>query len=349
MRMMLLISCLAILQCSVSQPHQTAQNTPGKTAPAVLKESYISASYVPDNLDSIAIYKDGDRQWAILTAKATDTLFVFDANTGELVKKVGQTGEGQGSLRRPNGIWAGPNFLLVVERDNHRVQGFTLPDFKPMGTLGDGDLIKPYGLTCYRDQSGAYQLYVTDDYDLGPNRSAKARVKQYRIDPSHGHLHGEKLGEFGESEGPGLLFKVESIIADPAYNRLFVAVEKGPNPGIKVYDLNGAFTGEELDTKHFHGEPEGIAIYPTGPKTGFIVTTDQQHPYTVFHIYDRQNLRHLTQFRGNVTANTDGIAVTSWSTDAFSEGGLWAIHDDQALAAFDWRTIQSQIQKGFLD
>jgi len=347
MRWMLLIPCLTLWQCTVANHHGGA-NAASKIAADVLVESFVSASFVPDNLDSIAIYKDSQRQWAILTAKATDTLFVFDANSGELVKKVGQTGSGDGDLRRPNGIWAGKDFLLVVERDNHRVQAFSLPEFKPMGTLGDGDLIKPYGLTCFRDEKGTYQLYVTDDYDLGPQHPASARVKHYRLDTGHGHIHAEKVREFGALEGPGHLFKVESILADPVHDRLFIAVEKGPDPGIKLYTLEGDFTGRELDTNDFHGEPEGIAIYPTGDRTGFIVTTDQQHPYTVFHIYDRQNLQRRTHFRGQVTANTDGIAVTSWSTDAFQEGGLWAIHDDQALSAFDWRTIQSQIQKGFL-
>lgn len=306
------------------------------------QEIFISQSFVKDNLDSIALYKDQNQEWAIATAKATDFLFVFDLNTGELVRKVGGSGSQKGQLRRPNGIWANDKILLAVERDNHRVQVFQLPTFKSLGFIGEQTLVKPYGLTCYADQNGVYQLYVTDDFPMKKPYRADQRVKhfQFQLNPK---LEAKTLKTFGDLEGMGKLHKVESILADPEHNRLFIADEKGPTVGIKIYDLAGNYLHETLDTQTFAAEPEGIGLYQTNQQNGFLVATDQQAKFTVFHLYDRKTLQHLGAVRGNKTANTDGIAVTSWPSAAFPKGGLWAIHDDQALSAFDWRTIQSRI------
>lgn len=328
-----------MLACGVHRAPHTANGEPLQK----LGESYVSKSFVPDNLDSIAIFPNNQHPWAIVTAKATDALMVFDMNTGSFIRRVGSTGTNAGELKRPNGVWANDQFVLVVERDNHRVQVFSLPEFKSIGMFGTEDLKKPYGLSCHKDLQGRYQVYVTDDFPLNAGTSSQERVKHYEIRVEGHQLYATKKGSFGAPNGQGLLFKVESILSDPAHNRLFIADEKGPSVGIKIYDLAGKFTGHKLATDHFEAEPEGIAIYPTGPESGYLVATDQQATFTVFHLYDRKTLAHLGQFRGAKTANTDGIAVTHWSTEAFPKGALWAIHDDQALAAFDWRTIQAQI------
>src|SRR3546814_12967844 len=40
-------------------------------------------------------------------------------------------------------------------------------------------------------------------------------------------------------------------------------------------------------------------------------------------------------FMGEVTAHTDGIALHAPATAAFPYGALFAVHDDEAVAAFD--------------
>src|SRR5690606_19372278 len=50
---------------------------------------------------------------------------------------------------------------------------------------------------------------------------------------------------------------------------------------------------------------------------------------------ERDSLAARGSFMGEVTAHTDGIALHAATTAAFPFGALFAVHDDQAVAAFD--------------
>lgn len=327
---------------------ETAQSetTPTEASVAELDEVFITASREPDNVDSIGIWQSAEGEvWSIITAKATDKLLVYNGVTGEAVKEVGQTGTEAGDLKRPNGIQVIDDLCIVVERDNMRVQLFSLPNFEHIGFIGADVLRKPYGLSVYTDAEGVYQMYVTDDYPATPEDTEMPgefyteRVKHFSFKVIEGALADVQLVKtFGEAEGEGRLWVVESIIADPAKNRLYIADEEGPTIGIKVYDMDGKYTGQMLETSSFKGQPEGIAIYEHG-ETSYLVTTDQQPTVSIFHIFDRESLKPIASFKGKTTANTDGISVSG--AHGFTKGGLWAIHDDQALVAFDWVAIEA--------
>jgi 3-phytase len=44
-----------------------------------------------------------------------------------------------------------------------------------------------------------------------------------------------------------------------------------------------------------------------------------------------------------VTRNTDGIGLAQDPLPDFPAGALFAVHDDQAVAAFDWRDIEAAL------
>jgi 3-phytase len=314
-----------------------------------LKESFITSSRVADNTDSAAIFAPSQGEpWAIVTQKSGHLLSVYRADTGEFLRDIGKMGTEAGAFQRPNGVLVIDDLCLVIERDNHRVQVMQLPEFTPLGMIGASVLIKPYGGTVHPVEAG-YHLYVTDDFPIKGgqrNRSAYTqRVKQFRFHvDQEGHVQSELVRAFGDTEGEGRLDTVESILADPVYNRLLIANETGRGAGIKVYSLDGTFTGTVLPTQSFLGEPEGLALYAKGAEDGYIVTTDQQPRISVFSIFDRKTLAFIGRFAGEVTANTDGIAVYSGTTGTWSQGGLWAIHDDQALSGFRWEAIEALLQ-----
>src|SRR3546814_2462843 len=79
-------------------------------------------------------------QWLIATAKRSNRLRVFDGESGEPLRTVGGPGVRPGEFSYPNGISVIDALLLVVERDNHRVQVLRLPDFLPLATFGEHDL-----------------------------------------------------------------------------------------------------------------------------------------------------------------------------------------------------------------
>ena len=111
----------------------------------VIKEVFTTLRNENDNVDSPAIWHGKDGQhWLLATAKEGNVVIVYDAATGELINRFGKLGKGLGDFSRPNGIAVIDDIAVIVERDNHRVQVFSLPDFSPIGFFGDSVLRFPY-------------------------------------------------------------------------------------------------------------------------------------------------------------------------------------------------------------
>ena len=68
------------------------------------------------------------------------------------------------------------DLVFVVERDNHRVQVMELPDFVPLATFGEAELLKPYGLWLRELAPLELEVLVTDSYQTADN-SVPPRVK----------------------------------------------------------------------------------------------------------------------------------------------------------------------------
>ena len=103
----------------------------------LIPETFVSAETAGEELDSLATWPTEDgRTWLIASAKTSHRLLVLDGDSGALLRTFGEPGKGVGQFRRPNGVAVHGDLLFVVERDNHRVQVFTLPDFVPAGVFG---------------------------------------------------------------------------------------------------------------------------------------------------------------------------------------------------------------------
>jgi hypothetical protein len=190
-------------------------------------------------------------------------------------------------------------------------------------------------------------VYVTDAYVLAdesiPADSALgARVKRYRVRDEGGRLDGELRHAFGETSGLGVLRQVESIHADPEMRRLLVADEASVD--VKVYTLEGRFTGRTIGRGLLTTEPEGIALYACADGEGYWIVTDQAQEGNTFHVFERRSVAHVGAFRAAVTANTDGIALTQAPVGIWRGGVLYAIHDDQSVAALPWSRIAAALR-----
>lgn len=317
----------------------------GDSRYVVIPETYESFRSPADNIDSLAVWAPGG--WVLATAKSTDSVLVLRSTDGSEVKRMAGSGTGDGQLRRPNGIAVVDDLLLVVERDNHRVQVIRLPGLEPLGLVGENVLRFPYGIAAFASEPGRYELFVTDSYlqpdgSVPPDDQLGGRVKHFRVELAGGGLRGSLVHSFGATSGPGVLHIVESIAADPSCNRLLIADEAAGHHDIKVYTLDGAFTGSLLGRGVFQAEPEGIALLARGTG-GYWITTDQQKARTVFHLLDRRTLAFVGAFSGRVVANTDGIVVASAAVEGFPEGALFAVHDDASVAAFSWPSIAAAL------
>jgi 3-phytase len=318
---------------------------------AVVEEAFISVSTPEHNVDSPTLWLAPDGStWLYATAKDTDLLLVYDGDSGVLKGTAGAPGEGPNQLKRPNGIYAIDNLLLVVERDNHRVQVFSLPALQSLGSFGEDSLKQPYGLWV-RSHLGGYEVIVSDAYmsaadeDQVPALSELGqRFRRFQISVVEGALQAEETGTLGAIDAAGAIRIAESLWGDYVQNRLLLAEEdQSTGTRIKVYDMAGNYTGEDLGADLFKAQAEGIALYDCADGSGYWVATDQFKDRSLFHVFDRQSLEHRGSFAGATTANTDGIWLHQAPGKVFPDGVLYAVHDDQAVAAFDWRAIAAAI------
>jgi 3-phytase len=349
------IALLAPLLAALTGCGET-EKAPAATAaapPAVarLQEVWQTERDTLDNIDSPAVWHGPDGQhWLLSTAKTTDVLVVNDAATGKELRRVGGSGKAPGRMERPNGVFVIDDLAMVVERDNHRVQVFRLPAFTPVGMFGEELLRKPYGIAAYpATEPNSYIVYVTDNYEMvedsvPPDSLLGERVRQFRVSVQGGSLEAHPMGAFGDTSGPGVLKVVESIAVDVPNNRLLIAEELETASHIKVYTLDGKFTGQILDSGLFPHQAEGIILYTCGDTAGYWLTTDQDMAVNTFHVFDRQTLVHIGSFQGEATLNTDGIALTQRGFADFPSGAFYAVHNDGNVAAFSWDAIADALK-----
>jgi 3-phytase len=317
--------------------------------PVVLEEAFLTERDTVDDVDSPTVWHGPDGQhWILTTAKATDVVLVNDAATGEAIRRIGGTGSDRGQLDRPNGITAIGNTLFVVERDNARLQAFSLPALESLGTFGEAELRRPYGIAAYED-GGTIHLYVTDNYELvedeiPPDGALGERVEHFRVRVGDGALSAEHVATFGDTSGQGVLRKVETIGVDATNDRVVIAEELEPDSHWKLYRLDGTFSGQVFGRGYFPQEAEGLALYACPGGSGYWVATDQGMETNTFHVFDRQTLEHLGAFSGTTTRNTDGVALTQVGFDPFPAGAFYAIHNDGNIAAFSWARIAEELE-----
>jgi len=332
-----------------------AAKAPAEAARSVstIAEAFLSPMTPDDNIDSPAAWKAPDgKTWLIATAKATDKLVVYDGSNGQHLRDVGATGTALGQFDRPNGISVTDDLLWIVERDNHRVQVFSLPDFTPLAVFGADDLRKPYGLWVDRRADG-YSVYVTDSWDNGEDAQGKdilpplaeldKRVRQYHVTRDGAKVQATLAASIGDTSEAGALRVVESIWGDPANDRLLIAEEDESYASeFKVYTLAGRFTGTTFGRDVFKAQAEGVMLRTCG-KDGWWITTEQGKQRSVFHLFDRHTVKPVGAFQGNTVANTDGIWMMQQPSPRFPHGALYAVHDDQGVVAFDWEAIAKQL------
>lgn len=336
---------------------QAVQRTT-QTTPQVVRvpERYVSVPMPTDELDSLATWTGADgKTWLIGSGKASHRLSVFDASTGRLLRQVGEPGVQPGQFRRPNGLAVSGNLLFVAERDNHRVQVLRLPDFTALGVFGADELRAPYGLWVERRPDTSMQVFVTDNFMYGQQHDVLPQWEElarrvHRFEVSMGTdnaLQVRALGSFGDTSERNALRIVESIAGDQHHQRLLIADEAtgdGRESTLRQYGTDGRFSGHSTPAGSFAAQAEGIGLWACSDTTGYWIASDQLRPRTRFHLFDRNNLRRIGSFEGDRVANTDGIALHAAALPGYPAGALFAVDDDQAVAAFDLADVVAALQ-----
>lgn len=343
----LLASAFAASCATTPQPstRSSADRISGHAGASVeVTETFVSAPSPDDELDSLATWVAPDGQVLVLaTAKSRHRLAVYDGATGERLGEAGDQGSAAGQFKRPNGIAVFADLVFVTERDAPRVQVLALPGFEPVGSFGEDILRSPYGIWLHEAAPGELQVYVTDSFMYGkdfsevpPLHELDQRVRRFRVQlADDGGIDAAYLGSFGDTSQAGALRMVESLWGDPAHHRLLVADEDRRHvSALREYTLDGRYTGSSLPAS-FAGEAEGVVLWDCSPDEGYWIAVDQLVPHSLFHVHDRVSLEHRGSFRGQVTTNTDGIALHLAPMPRFPAGVMYAVHDDRSVSAFD--------------
>lgn len=315
----------------------------------VVKEIYQTIRNEDDNVDSPTYWEGTDGEhWIISTCKGTHSLLVDDALTGKNILRIGSKGVEPGKFVRPNGIFAIDSLLFVVERNNHRIQVLTLPDFKTLITFGDSTLIKPYGIFVNKLNDSLYNIYVTDNYETSerktpPDSLLGKRSHIYELLFSNRKVESKLLKMFGDTSGNGVLRIVESVWADPGNNVLLFSEEDTTQSCLKVYNLKGNYSGKTFGNGLFNGQVEGLALYKCDNGKGLWIVTDQSHEKNKFLFFDRITFEYIGSFSGSNTTNTDGIWLAQKPIQNFEQGLFFAVHNDGNVSAFDFHEILSKL------
>ena len=108
---------------------------------------------------------------------------------------------------------------------------------------------------------------------------------------------------------------------------------------LREHSLDGTYRGNSVGLGLFKSQAEGIALWQCDDGSGYWLATDPFKDRSLFHIFDRRTLQHLGAFAGKAIGNTDGVWLHQGATTRFPNGVFYAVHDDMAVGAFDWRDI----------
>jgi len=312
-------------------------------------ENLISDSFDLKNLDSLDIYKD----YLFVTAKNTDELLVFDKRTLILLQSI-QKISGAPQFNKPNGIKIIDNLLFVTnvrQKKNGSLQIFTILEletgiksFIKLKFLTQVNKLRmPYGIDVVKLPNPPMKnFYVYVIFLACNNFENNGEIIEYRLIVNFDSTIKElKLLKRNLPMNPKsyihTLGFIESIKADFDNKKLFIADET--NQIVYTFPLFSIRWDENkilFDGFNKKNDPEGIAI-----SEKYIVLTQQgaTAKETLFHVFDRNSLKHIGHFYGRNTKNTDGIVVDP------ETNYMYTIDDDRRVSKFNLNDIVEKLKK----
>jgi 3-phytase len=321
---------------------------------------------VPNDPDDPAIWihpTDSSRSLILGTDKfeRTGGLYVFGLD--------GRLRQAITPLDRPNnvdveyGVMLGgvaTDIAVVTERRQHRLRVYRIPpdggafsDLAPEGLpvlQGEvGDRAQPMGIALYkRPRDGAVYAIVAPKSG-GPTEY----LWQYRLeDNGRGSLGANLVRRFGhfsqKGAEPGEIGEIEAVVVDDALGYVYYSDERH---AIRKYpaDPDGEDAARELAAfglDGYQGDREGLAIYETGDRTGYLVSSDQVPGATRVRLYRREGApgqpHNHSEVRTVLTASdsTDGLDVTSKAVPGFPRGFLVMMNSSaRNFLIYDWERL----------
>jgi len=307
----------------------------------------------PNDTDDPAIWvnkKNPAKSLIIGTDKEAQNggLYAFDLQ-GKIVNKVFP-------LDRPNNVAVAYDFILngiptdiaiVTERKKNAIRVFNMPNLKPIDNGGiavfeDSNFKDPMGIAIYTNPENEKMYAIVGRKD-GPSN---AYLYQYELMDSNGIVTANLVRKFGEYSGAK---EIEAIMVDSELGYIYYADETA---GIRKYYADPEKGNEELaffGQNDFKRDHEGIALYKTSEKEGYILISDQQANNFVVYKREGSNGKHIHKKIAKIPFSTiecDGADAVNFNFGPPFENGIFvAMSNGKVFHFYDWNIIQKQIDE----
>ncbi len=261
------------------------------------------------------------------------------------------------NLNRPNNVDIAYGFQLgdttidlaaLTERKAGKMRIFSVPDLKPVDGGGiaifEGEAQNEgMGIAFYTNKE-TMKIYAIVGRKEGPSGSY---LWQYELlNGDSGQITAKVVRKFGQYSGER---EIESIAVDNELGYIYYSDE---GVGVRKYYADPQKGDKELAlfaTKGFTEDHEGISIYKTSEKEGYILVSDQE--VNKFHIFPREgsatnpNEHNLIRII-NVSANhSDGSEVSNVAFNRKYPNGIFvAMSDDKTYHIYDWTEVEAEIK-----
>jgi 3-phytase len=340
----LVLPLLSAVSCVADSPA-------GRIPPLVVTEPTLKDSDDPaiwvhptDPAQSLVIGTDKDEQ--------NGGLYAFDLK-GKIVKTVL-------GMKRPNnvdlvyGLMLGGkpvDVAVMTERNVGKIRVVAVPSMEvidggglPVFDIAHDKERLPTGIALYkRPRDGA--IFAIVGAREGPK---EGYLWQYRLeDDGKGQVRATKVREFGAYSGTK---EIEAIAVDNELGHVYYSDERF---GVRQYqaDPDAPDANRELGsfgTDGFFGDREGISIYPTGPRRGYIIVSNQDgeekgNSFRIFRREGEPGKPYAHPFLKEVklsTESSDGSDVTTVDFGGRFPGGLFvAMSTDRTFHYYSWQQI----------
>lgn len=322
--------------------------------PATVQATIITEKVKHDTDDpAIWINKANPSQSLIIgTDKDADgAIYAFNL-AGKVVKRVG-------GIKRPNNVDIAygitvngkkVDIAVTTEREANKLRIFTLPDLQPIDNGGidvfTGEKERdPMGIALYTRPTD-HAIFAIVGRKSGP---ADGYLWQYEFkDNGSGAITGQVVRKFGKYSGKK---EIEAIAVDNEMGYIYYSDEQ---VGVRKYLADpAAKNNSELALfakTGFSADHEGIAIYKTGEKTGYLLVSNQGSQS--FMVYAREgskgnpNQYHLITEIPVSAIETDGADATNVNLGIrFPQGIFVAMSTDKTFHIYDWNLIAAAVKK----
>lgn len=237
------------------------------------------------------------------------------------------------------------DIAVCTERNTNKIRVIKLPDLQLVDAGGievfEGEIQRsPMGVALFTDEK-TQQIYAIVSRKDGPLQGYLFQYLLYEDD--RGIVRGKLVRKFGQYSG---LKEIESIAVD---NELGFVYYSDETVGVRKYYAHPDSSGKELALfarTGFTEDHEGISIYKTSAKKGYILVSDQQA--NQFHIFRREgeladkHKHELIKIIKTQTNESDGSEIISYKLNKRFKNGLF-------VAMSNNKTFQFYSVKHFFD